>query len=221
MRKIKTAALISIICTTGLLPAATAMAANNSTAEILADEYLKGDSNVASITGSILGGALTAHPAGAVVGSVGGYLISKLTQMLTHDENEKTQTELKIKPEQPQYRQSSPSQMVYFQRPSVPGYFSSPRSQQYRQNYRVAYSSAHSNTNYTATSQQGMPQPQLTTRIANRSVYYSNMYSRPARTVTQNKSAAQPGAENKHAEQIRASTVQKTPSGLSLIRVDQ
>lgn len=221
MRKIKTAALISIICTTGLLPAVPAMAANNSansdgTAEMLTDEYLKGDSNVASITGSILGGALTAHPAGAVVGSVGGYLIAKLTKMLTYDEDEKNQTELKIKPEQPHYRQPSPSQMVYFQRPSVPGYFSSPRSQQYRQNYRVAYSSAHSSNS----ARQEIPQPQLTTRIANRPVYYSNMYSRPARNKVPAQSAAP--VKNKQAEQIRTSAVpQQTPNGLKMIRIDQ
>ena len=223
MRKMKATILISIICITGLLPTATVTAASNhassdSTAEMLTDEYLKGDSNVASITGSILGGALTAHPAGAVVGSVGGYLISKLTQMLTHDEDEETQTELEIKPEQPHYRQPSPSQMVYFQRPPTPGYFSSPRSQQYRQNYRVAYSSAHSSNNPV---QQGIQQSQLITRVRNRPVYYSNMYSRPARAATQNKSATQPVIENKHAEQIRASAPQKTPNGLSLIRVDR
>ena len=227
MRKIKTNSAIIILGLTAFLPTSVVIAAKNtddSTAEILTNEYLKGDSNVASITGSILGGALTAHPAGAVVGSVGGYLIAKFTKMLTHDDDEKLQKDLQIKPEQPHYRQSSPSQRVhYFQRPAVPGYFSSSRSQQYRENYRVAYSSvspsAHRNNEQSGSARQVTQPSQLTTRIANRPLYYSNMYSRPARTPVVSQTTTP--IKNNQAAQTPVKITPQTPNGLKLIRINQ
>lgn len=74
-------------------------------------EFLSDPKRVGTLTGSILGGALTAHPAGVIAGSIAGFLIGKKSMF-------KSEEELRL------------AQMKYGQRSIIPGTGISPTGKQ-------------------------------------------------------------------------------------------
>ena len=213
MKRIKIALIITITLGTGH---AIASGKSGYGATNMADEYLADDSNIASITGSILGGALTAHPIGPVVGSVGGYLIAKLSDFLTRDTEQDRPPSLKAHAD----HETDNAQLVYFNRNTIPGYFSQ------QPGFRTAYFSADPVRSYSGTQGPRYSHGQLTTHIAYQPAYYATRSSRNRLSrntggngAVQSQEKASSNSPLPKTEQTASKTV--TPNGLRLIRIDQ
>ena len=182
----------------------------------MANEYLADDSNIATITGSILGGALTAHPIGPVVGSVGGYLIAKLSDFLTRDTEQDRPPSLKAHAK----HQTDNAQLVYFSRNTIPGYFSQ------QSGFRTAYFSASPARSRSGTQAPRYSRGQLAAHIAYQPTYYvtRSSHNRLNRNTGENgtvrpQERTSSNAPPPKAEQTSKKTI--TPNGLRLIRIDQ